>query len=53
LLKGMLVGIIIAVPAGPVGVPASAARSSWPARRVRHVGRRDADAVFGIIAGFG
>jgi threonine/homoserine/homoserine lactone efflux protein len=55
LLKGILVGIIIAVPAGPVGV-------LCVRRTILHgrlaglasgLGAATADAVFGIIAGFG
>ena len=55
LLKGMLVGIIIAVPAGPVGV-LCVRRTIFHGRLagfVSGLGAASADAVFGIIAGFG
>jgi threonine/homoserine/homoserine lactone efflux protein len=55
LLKGMLVGIVIAVPAGPVGV-LCIRRTLLNGRLVGFisgVGAATADAMFGIIAGFG
>jgi len=55
LLKGVLVGIIIAVPAGPVGV-LCIRRTILHGRLagfVSGVGASTADAVFGIVAGFG
>src|SRR6266403_1269882 len=55
LLKGVLVGIIIAVPAGPVGV-LCVRRTIFHGRLagfVSGLGAASADAVFGIIAGFG
>jgi threonine/homoserine/homoserine lactone efflux protein len=55
LLKGVLVGIIIAVPAGPVGV-ICIRRTILHGRLagfVSGLGASTADAVFGIIAGFG
>lgn len=55
LLKGMLVGLIIAVPAGPVGV-LCIRRTIFHGRLAGFVsgfGAATADAVFGIIAGFG
>jgi threonine/homoserine/homoserine lactone efflux protein len=55
LLKGMLVGIIIAVPVGPVGV-LCVRRTIFHGRLagfVSGLGAASADAVFGIIAGFG
>jgi threonine/homoserine/homoserine lactone efflux protein len=55
LLKGMLVGIIIAVPAGPVGV-LCIRRTIFHGRVagfLSGLGAATADAVFGIIAGFG
>src|SRR5580765_1435865 len=55
LLKGVLVGIIIAVPAGPVGV-LCIRRTFFHGRLagfVSGLGAASADAVFGIIAGFG
>src|SRR4029077_8476508 len=55
LLKGMLVGILIAVPAGPVGV-LCIRRTIFHGRLagfISGVGAASADAVFGIIAGFG
>jgi threonine/homoserine/homoserine lactone efflux protein len=55
LLKGVLVGIIIAVPAGPVGV-ICIRRTIFHGRLagfVSGLGASTADAVFGIIAGFG
>ncbi len=55
LLKGMLVGIIIAVPAGPVGV-LCIRRTIFNGRLagfVSGLGAATADAIFGIVAGFG
>jgi threonine/homoserine/homoserine lactone efflux protein len=55
LLKGMLVGIIIAVPTGPVGV-LCIRRTIFDGRLsglASGLGAASADAVFGIIAGFG
>ncbi len=55
LLKGLLVGIIIAVPVGPVGV-LCVRRTIFHGRLagfVSGLGAASADAVFGIIAGFG
>ena len=55
LLKGVLVGIVIAVPAGPVGV-LCIRRTIFNGRLagfVSGLGAATADAVFGIIAGFG
>ena len=55
LLKGMLVGIIIAIPAGPVGV-LCIRRTIFHGSRagfVSGLGAATADAVFGIIAAFG
>ena len=55
LLKGVLVGIIIAVPTGPVGV-LCIRRTILHGRLagfVSGLGAASADAVFGIIAGFG
>ena len=55
LLKGMLVGLVIAVPAGPVGV-LCIRRTLLNGRLVGFisgVGAATADAMFGIIAGFG
>jgi threonine/homoserine/homoserine lactone efflux protein len=55
LLKGVLVGIIIAVPAGPVGV-LCIRRTIFHGRLsgfASGLGASTADAVFGIIAGFG
>jgi threonine/homoserine/homoserine lactone efflux protein len=55
LLKGMLVGVIIAVPTGPVGV-LCIRRTILHGRLagfVSGLGAASADAVFGIIAGFG
>lgn len=55
LLKGMLVGLIIAVPAGPVGV-LCIRRTIFHGRLagfLSGLGAATADAVFGIIAGFG
>ena len=55
LLKGVLVGILIAVPTGPVGV-LCIRRTIFYGRRagfVSGLGAATADAVFGIIAAFG
>src|SRR6266702_2221334 len=55
LLKGMLVGIVIALPAGPVGV-LCIRRTIFHGRLagfISGLGASTADAVFGIIAGFG
>jgi threonine/homoserine/homoserine lactone efflux protein len=55
LLKGMLVGIIIAVPVGPVGV-LCIRRTIFNgplAGFTSGLGASTADAIFGIIAGFG
>ncbi len=55
LLKGVLVGIIIAVPVGPVGV-LCIRRTIFRGRLagfVSGLGAATADAVFAIIAGFG
>jgi threonine/homoserine/homoserine lactone efflux protein len=55
LLKGMLVGIIIALPTGPVGV-LCIRRTILHGRLaglVSGLGAASADAVFGIIAAFG
>src|ERR1700693_2075219 len=55
LLKGVLVGIIIAVPAGPVG-GLCIRRTIFHGRRAgvgSGLGETTADAVLGIIAGFG
>ena len=55
LLKGMAVGIVIAVPAGPVGV-LCIRRTIFHghlAGLLSGLGAATADAVFGIIAGFG
>jgi threonine/homoserine/homoserine lactone efflux protein len=55
LLKGILVGIVIAVPAGPVGV-LCIRRTIFHGRLagfMSGLGASTADAVFGIIAGFG
>jgi threonine/homoserine/homoserine lactone efflux protein len=54
-LKGIVVGLVIAVPVGPVGVMC-VRRSIFEGRLVGFVsglGAATADAVFGIIAGFG
>jgi threonine/homoserine/homoserine lactone efflux protein len=55
LLKGVLVGIVIAVPAGPVGVICirRTILNGRLAGFVSGLGAASADAVFGIIAGFG
>jgi threonine/homoserine/homoserine lactone efflux protein len=55
LWKGVLVGLIIAVPAGPVGV-LCIRRTIFHGRLagfVSGMGAATADAIFGIIAGFG
>jgi threonine/homoserine/homoserine lactone efflux protein len=55
LLKGLLVGIIIAVPVGPVGV-LCVRRTIFEGRVagfVSGLGAATADAIFGIIAGYG
>ena len=55
LLKGVLVGLIIALPAGPVGV-LCIRRTIFHGRLagfLSGLGAATADAVFGIIAGFG
>src|SRR5690242_20623741 len=55
LLKGVLVGIIIAVPAGPVGV-ICIRRTILHGRLagfVSGLGASTADALFGVVAGFG
>ena len=54
-LKGILVGLVIAVPVGPVGIMC-VRRSIFEGKLVGFVsglGAATADAVFGIIAGFG
>jgi threonine/homoserine/homoserine lactone efflux protein len=55
LLKGMVVGIVIALPAGPVGVLCirRTILHGRPAGFVSGLGAASADAVFGIIAAFG
>ncbi len=54
-LKGVLVGVIIAVPVGPVGVMCirRTAVEGKLAGFVSGLGAATADAVFGIIAGYG
>ena len=55
LLKGMLIGIVIAVPVGPVGV-LCIRRTILDGRLAglfSGLGAATADSVFGIIAGFG
>jgi threonine/homoserine/homoserine lactone efflux protein len=55
LWKGVLVGLVIAVPAGPVGV-LCIRRTIFDGRRagfVSGIGAATGDALFGIIAGFG
>src|SRR5713101_4773457 len=54
-LKGIVVGIVIAVPVGPVGVMCVRRTVSEGklAGLVSGLGAATADAVFGIIAGFG
>ena len=55
LLKGILVGLVIAVPVGPVGIMC-VRRTIFEGKLVGLVsgfGAATADAVFGIIAGFG
>jgi threonine/homoserine/homoserine lactone efflux protein len=54
-LKGIVVGVVIAVPVGPVGVMC-VRRTIFEGRLagfVSGLGAATADAVFGIIAGFG
>ena len=54
-LKGLLVGIVIATPVGPVGV-LCIRRTIFHGRLagfISGLGAASADAVFGIIAGFG
>ena len=54
-LKGVVVGIVIAVPVGPVGVMCIR-RTVFEAKLagfVSGLGAATADAVFGVIAGFG
>ena len=54
-LKGILVGLVIAVPVGPVGIMC-VRRTIFEGKLVGFVsglGAATADAVFGIIAGFG
>jgi threonine/homoserine/homoserine lactone efflux protein len=55
LLKGVLVGILIAIPAGPVGV-LCLRRTIFHGRLagfLSGLGAATADAAFGIVAGFG
>jgi threonine/homoserine/homoserine lactone efflux protein len=55
LLKGILVGLVIAVPVGPVGIMC-VRRTIFEGKLVGLVsgfGAATADAMFGIIAGFG
>jgi len=55
LWKGVVVGLIIAVPAGPVGV-LCIRRTIFNGRFagfISGIGAATADAIFGIIAGFG
>jgi len=55
LLKGMLVGVVIAVPVGPVGI-LCIRRTILDGRMaglLSGIGAATADALFGIIAGFG
>jgi len=55
LWKGVLVGLIIAVPVGPVGV-LCIRRTIFDGRLagfISGIGAATADAIFGIIAGFG
>jgi len=55
LLKGMLVGVVIAVPVGPVGI-LCIRRTILDGRLAglfSGLGAASADSVFGIIAGFG
>ena len=55
LLKGMLVGVVIAVPVGPVGI-LCIRRTILDGRLAglfSGLGAATADSVFGIIAGFG
>src|SRR6266849_1542996 len=54
-LKGIVVGIVIAVPVGPVGVMCIR-RTVFEGRLaglVSGLGAATADAIFGVIAGFG
>src|SRR5207245_10720947 len=55
LLKGMLVGVVIALPAGPVGV-LCIRRTIFHGRIagfISELGPASADAMFGLIAAFG
>ena len=55
LLKGIVVGVVIAVPVGPVGIMCIR-RTIFEGKLagfVSGLGAATADAVFGIIAGFG
>ena len=55
LLKGIVVGIIIALPAGPVGV-LCVRRTLFDGPTygfISGLGAATADTIFGIIAGFG
>src|SRR3954451_15610834 len=55
LWKGVLVGLVIAVPVGPVGV-LCIRRTIFDGRFagfISGIGAATADAIFGIIAGFG
>jgi threonine/homoserine/homoserine lactone efflux protein len=55
LLKGIVVGVVIAVPVGPVGIMC-VRRTIFQGKLagfVSGLGAATADAVFGIIAGFG
>src|SRR5215468_699643 len=54
-LKGIVVGIVIAVPVGPVGVMCvrRTVVEGKLAGLVSGLGASTADAVFGVIAGFG
>ena len=55
LWKGVLVGLVIAVPVGPVGV-LCIRRTIFDGRLagfISGIGAATADAIFGIIAGFG
>jgi threonine/homoserine/homoserine lactone efflux protein len=55
LLKGIAVGIVIAVPVGPVGVMCVRRTifASKPAGLASGIGAATADAIFGLIAAFG
>ena len=55
LLKGIVVGVVIAVPVGPVGVMCvrRTILEGKLAGFVSGLGAATADAVFGVIAGFG